>query len=253
MVSHVLLERADITSIARTIASELVRVRVAGPAVRLSAPVLFPSGAHVSLVVHGGPDRYVVTDDGAATYEAELMGVSRTFPRIAREVAERAGVRFNDHEFFEAEAPVDRLPGIIAVVADTARTAVEQAAIALAERIEADTRQSITDRLVSIFGAGAVTHDAKVVGASQHTWKFDAAVTCHDSTVLFALTSPSANSVASAFVKMDDVRRLDTPPRNVAVLTKRAAFKPDQITILNRAAKLISVDDPDAEFRRLVA
>ncbi|MFG1317561.1 hypothetical protein [Xanthobacter autotrophicus] len=253
MVTELVPARLDLSAIADRIASDLVRVRLTPNGVRLTTPVLFPSGAHVSLVIHGGPSHFIVTDDGAASYEAELMGASGIFLRAARDVSQKTGVRFNDHELFEIDAPADRLPGFIAIVADAARMAVEQSALKLAEHIETEARQSIADRLISIFGKLAVAHDAKIMGASQHTWKFDAAVNCGDRMVLFALTTPSANSVASSFVKLDDVRRLDPPPRNVAVLTKRAAFKPDQITILNRAAKLISADDPDADYRKLVA
>lgn len=253
MVTELVSARIDLSAIADRVASDLVRVRLTQNGLRLTTPVLFPSGAHVSLVVHGGPSRYVVSDDGAASYEAELMGASGIFQRAARDVAQKTGVRFNDHELFEIDAPVDRLPGFIAIVADAARMAVEQSAVRLAEHIEKESRLSISERLISIFGKSAVTEGAEIAGASQHTWRFDAAIKCGDRKVLFALTSPSPNSVASSFLKLDDVRRLDPPPRNVAVLTKRDAFKPDQITILNRAAKLISADDPDADFRKLVA
>jgi len=253
MVTELVSDRLNLAAIADRISSDLVKVRLSQNGMRLTTPVLFPSGAHVTLVIHGGPTHYVVSDDGSASYEAELMGASGIFNRAAREVSQKTGVRFNDHELFEIDAPVDRLPGFVAIVADAARMAVEHSAIKLAEHIEAEARLTISDRLISIFGKSAVTPDVRVAGASEHRWKFDASVTSGDRTVLFALTSPSAMSVASSFLKLDDVRRLDPPPRSIALLTKRDDFKPDQITILNRAAKLIAAEAPDSEFRKLVA
>ena len=80
------------------IAGELVRVRATSSGGLISTPVLFPSGAHVSVRISADGGRCLITDDGAAYAEADMMGALPIFRRAARTVAAEAGIKFNDFE-----------------------------------------------------------------------------------------------------------------------------------------------------------
>lgn len=75
------------------IADDLVRVRALRNGGLISTPVLFPSGACVTVRISFDGDRCLITDDGAAYAEADMMGALPIFRRAARRVAEATGIR----------------------------------------------------------------------------------------------------------------------------------------------------------------
>lgn len=231
-----------------------MRVRALGNSEGLiSTPVLFPSGTHVTVRVVLERSRCLITDDGAAFAEADMMGAIPTFRRAAREIANEFGIRFNNFEIFEADAALENAAGFIAIVADASRRAIERTAERIAERLNFEVKASVYDRLVDVFGVERVSEDVELSGASTHAWTVDALVRTERSEIVVALASPAPNSVSSTYIKLDDIRRLDGGPRTVAALTMRSSFKADQIAILGRTAKLIDIDAEPAEFRRLAA
>lgn len=235
------------------IAMELVRVRSYGNGGVITTPVLFPSGAHVTVRVSFENDRCLVTDDGAAYAEADMMGALGIFRRSAKKVAEEAGIRFNSFEIFEAEATPLNIAGIVAIIADAAKRCIEVTSEKLARRLELDLRDSVIERLIEAFGATRVKVNAPISGASTHSWTVDALIDTEDRTVAVEIVSPSPISVSSCYMKLDDIRRLDEKPRTVAALSHRSRFGSDQLLILNRTAKLIDVNAGAVDFRRLAA
>lgn len=244
----------SLSAVADEAARALIKVR-RGPGLdaRVTLPVLYPSGACVGLRIGGGEMGFMVTDDGGACAEADMAGASEFFHRAARETAERCGVRFDGHEMFEIEAPPDALPGFMAIVADASRRAAQLVAERHAERLDRRMRTGLTDRLIRVFGEERVEIRPQVSGASTHAWPFDAAARFGQRTVLFAAVTPSAVSVSSAYLKLDDVRRLPEAPGTVAVLSRESLFRQDQRLILGRAARILEASSSDDEFRRAAA
>ncbi len=235
------------------IAAELVRVHETAKGGIITTPVLFPSGAHVSIriVLEEGP--CLITDDGVAYAEADMMGAVDIFKRSAKAVAEDAGIRFNSYEIFEAKTNLEYAPGIIAIVADAARRSIQLTSERLARRIEADTRSRMLDRLMDAFGTSNVETDAIISGSSTHHWTVDALVRTAAAPIAVQFITPAPVSVSSSFMKLDDIRRLDDAPRTVGALSARTAFKADQLLILGRAARLIDVRSPLDDYKRLAA
>lgn len=253
MVPYATLVSDPHASALARIARDLVKVRALGDGGLISTPVLFPSGTHVTVRVSFDGDRCLVTDDGSGFLEAEYMGGPHIFRRAARRVAEASGVRFNSFELFEADANPDTVPGIIAIVADASRRAVEITAERLADRAVSDAKSTVLDRLTDAFGADHVDRDVPFSGASAHSWSLDALVRLDNVDVAVAVASAAPVSVSSTYVKLDDIRRLDDAPRTVVALAKRDTFKSDQLALLNRTARLIDFKASTIEFRRLAA
>lgn len=249
-----LISTHPLAAVADDAARALVKVRLGpGADTRIMLPVLFPSGSFVTLRIGGGPREFVITDDGSAAREADMAGAAEFFPRAAREIAEQSGVRFDGNELFEIEAPADALPGYMAIIADASRRAVQLVAERHADRLDRRLKIGLADRLKAVFGERQVDARPQFSGASAHAWPFDAAARIGERIVLFAAVTPSAVSVSSAYLKLDDVRRLPDAPRTVAVLTRPAAFREDQRLILGRTAKIVDAAASDDVFRRAAA
>ncbi|CDX33698.1 hypothetical protein MPLDJ20_170025 [Mesorhizobium plurifarium] len=235
------------------IAGDLVRLRHSPRGGIITVPVLFPSGSHVTILVSFNGERCLISDDGSAFAEADMMGASEIFRRIARSVASEVGVKFNSFEIFEAEVGAETATGMVAIIADTARRAVELTAERLAKRLEVEARTSVVDKLISVFGKSHVSIDAAISGASAHGWVVDALVRTSSATIAVETVTPSPTSVSSAYVKLDDIRRLESAPRTVAALRNRTAFGSDQLLILGRTARLIDLAATSHEYERLAA
>lgn len=245
---------SPLSAIADEAARALISVRPGpGADARVMLPVLYPSGSFVTLRIGGGPREFVITDDGSAAQEADMAGATEFFHRAAKEVAERTGVKFDGNALFEIEAPADNLPGFMAIVADASRRAAQLVAERHAERLDRRLKVGLAARLKEVFGEALIDVRPQVSGASTHAWPFDAAARLAGRTLLFAAVTPSAVSVSSAYLKLDDVKRLGDGPRTVAVLTRPAAFREDQRLILGRAALLVDASASNDAFRLLAA
>lgn len=241
------------SNFADKIVGELVQARRIDRGVVVTTPVLFPSGSHVSVLVSFSGDRCLVSDDGAAYAEADMMGAGEIFRRAARSIADETGLRFNNFEIFEADARLDILPGIIAIVADAAKRAVHVTAERLARKLDLDLKTSIVDKLIDAFGSAHVSVNAAISGASTHTWTVDALVRTEHAEIAIEAVSPSPISVSSAYMKLDDIRRLDSAPRTVAALKGRESFGADQLLILGRTSRLIDAKADWRELERIAA
>lgn len=251
--ANVLSETLVYRNFADRIAGELVHARKVARGTVVTTPVLFPSGAHVSILVSFDGDRCLVTDDGSAYAEADMMGAGDIFRRAARSIAEDSMLRFNNFEIFEADARIDTLPGIIAIVADAAKRAVHVTSERLARKLDLDLKTSVVDRLIDVFGANHVSIDAAISGASTHTWTVDALVRTEGADIAVEAVSPSPISVSSAYMKLDDIRRLESAPKIVAALKGKNSFGADQLLILGRTSRLIDAKADWHELKSLAA
>ena len=193
-------------------------------------------------------DGFLVTDAGSGRREAGLLGGERTFGRVAPEIAERFGVRFDHNMIFDTEVARDDLLVAVISVANAAKTAVETALLHLATTEHADYRASLWNRLERIYPAEKVERE-RVVPGSSGDWKFDAVVQVKDHLSLFEIVVPHANAVTSAVTKFLDIRDLgERAPHRVAVLTQKD--KTPYLPVLGRTAQIVSVGDPDEVFQR---
>ncbi|MBY0364341.1 MAG: hypothetical protein K2X45_20735 [Phreatobacter sp.] len=193
-------------------------------------------------------DGFLVSDAGGAAREAELMGADRVFPRLANEAAQRYGVRFDHHMFFDLDVPDAHLVPAVIAISNAAKAAVDTSAMQLSSVDQIDLRAVLWTRLERIYRPGSVTKRRKVRGSTED-WEFDAAVEVGGQLSLFEIVSPNANAVNSAVTKFLDVRDLgDAAPHRVAVLPQRS--RTPHLALLARNARIISADDPDDVFLR---
>lgn len=237
-----------IRKIAEQVARALVKITEHKGTARLSLPLLYPGGSMVAVEISKLRDSFLVTDAGIARREAGLLGGERTFLRIAKEVAERFGVRFDHNMIFQLEVSGDDLVVVIAAVANAAKTAVEETAMHLAVVQHADYRASLWTRLETIHGKNKVERNIHIRGSSDQ-WEFDAAVRRGQHLSVFEIVVPNANAVNSAVTKFLDIRDLGKQaPGRVAILTNKDLTP--HLPVLARTAKWLPIDAPDEAFRR---
>lgn len=237
----------SIQQIANEVARALIKISARDDAARLSLPLMYPGGSTVGVEISRHRDGYLVSDVGSARREAGLMGGERTFVRLAGEVAERFGVRFDRNMIFEMEVARDELVVVVAAVANAAKTAVENTAMMLAATEHADSRAALWEKLDLVYGAKAIQRKAKVRGSSDD-WDFDAAVQVRDRLALFEVIGPNANAVNSAVTKFLDIKDMGKGAHaRFAVLTKRD--RTPHLTVLGRTATIVPIDASNDAFR----
>ncbi len=241
------LTNLAIGEIAHHVASALIKISERDGTARLSLPLLYPGGSMVAVELSKLRDSFLVTDAGIARREAGLLGGERTFLRIAKDVADRFGVKFDQNMIFEFEVSEDDLVIVVAAIANAAKTAVEETAMHLAVVQHADYRASLWNQLEVIHGKAKVERKPSIRGSSD-SWEFDAAVKHGQHISVFEIVVPNANAVNSAVTKFLDIRDLGKQaPKRIAVLTNKDSTP--HLLVLARTANWIPIDASDEAFR----
>jgi hypothetical protein len=236
----------SIQQVADEVARALIRISSRDDSARLSLPLLYPGGSMVGVEISRLREGFLVTDSGGARREAGLMGGEKTFVRLAGEIAERFGVRFDRNMIFEMEVTTDELVVVVAAVANAAKTAVENTAMILATTEHADARAALWDKLDRVYGHKQIQRKAKIRGSSD-SWEFDAAVQTKGHIALFEVIGPNANAVNSAVTKFLDIKDIgDSAPNRIAVLTRRE--QTPHLPVLGRTATIIPINASNEVF-----
>ncbi len=238
----------SIMIIAEEVARALVHCITSNETAHLSLPLVYPGGSMVGVEISKLRDGFLVSDAGGARREAGLLGGELAFKRIAPEIAERFGVRFDHNMIFYLDVPENDLVSAVIAVANAAKTAVENTAVHLASIEHADYRAHLWERLERAYGPRALAKKHKFKGSSD-LWEFDAAIRLPDHLTLFELVVPNANAVNSAVTKFLDVRDLgNAAPKRVAVLTNIKTTP--HLPVLGRTARILAVDASDDDYRK---
>jgi hypothetical protein len=242
----------NLKAVAEAVGRALVETTVKGGSAFISTPLTYPSGAHAVVRIDGTDDRWFVSDDGHGFMEADMMGGLPTFRRVARPLAERAGVKFDDRCFFVLEVDREAIPGAVVIVSNISKQATERTAFALEERRIAISRDVFEARLNLAFDPRSIAHQIPVIGASGKEWEIDVGIKTDDRIErLFEFVTPRSASVAAAIMKFTDIRAATSAPKTTAVLSDRAHTEAPLVALLSRVAgAAIDVSDAPEVYRR---
>ncbi len=216
----------------------------------IKTPLLYPGGSTVVVRVNDGHPEFFVTDFGAGYGEAEMMGASAIFSRHAREIADHAGVGFDNQSSFVAKATREQLPGVVVTVANCSQEAVAIAAYRLAERRFSDDAEKLYERLVKVFPHGKIAKDAEVIGQSNTRWHVATLVESDTRRTIFEPVSNHHTSIFAASTKFRDIAETDNAPGRVAIVRKKAELK-TYLAVLSRSANVVERDAPNETLVRL--
>ncbi len=242
-----MIDALSLNQIAEEVARALAYARSTNGSAMVVTPLIYPGGARVVLRFDDSPGGYFISDGGAGRREAELMGGRTVFTRLAREAADRFGVRFDSDMVFDLEVPREALVAASIAVANASKAAVDTTAEKLSEQHATDQREKLWSRLEVAFPGAYVAREAAFVGASAE-WKFDAMIEQAERKTVYDLVSPHANSVHAAVSKFLDVRDLgESAPTRVAVMLNKEGTP--HLPLLGRTAKIIDITARVETFR----
>ena len=211
-------------------------------------PLMYPSGAGVSIGVGGGEGHFKVSDLGIGFTEAYAMDVGSAFARAAKELSEEYGVSYEKRRLFIPNVSWGTLRSAIKLVANCSQSAVVLAAERANERRAEERADRLYSRLLKMFPNTAKR--AQLAGASTTEWTVDALVHVGERVVAFDAVTSHANSVASTSTKFRDIGlREDAPSRCAAVESKREMGT--LLAVLSQSASVIEDGAPDNQFRQL--
>jgi len=243
----------DVSDAVERAVSKLARTEKFVGHTLVSMPVIYPSGASVTLEISGEFDRFFASDRAGGYFESELIGAQRIYGREATRTAASFGIKFDGRNMFVAETGMSNLPAVMKIVSHCSQLAANICAMKLSEKIKSDVTESLYERLVSVFTEARVARDVEVAGASTHDWSVSARVAGARHSILFDAVSPQPTSAVWTAAKCGDIARLESPPHRVAVVRSRQLVGNMIGVISPSATAIIELTASNDAFLRLEA
>lgn len=246
MVQTLRIDNHDLARIAEDVSRSLSYARVSGLSAFITTAVTYANGTAVVVRVDETGDEFFVSDDGYGALTAEMMGGLRSFSKVARGVAGRFGVEFDERLFFVLKVSRDQLPAAVAAIANVSALAVERTIYAQETAKPQRSRVLFEERLQTAFHK-RVHFNQKVKGALRK-WDVDALVDMPGTApVVFEFVTPSAGSVAHAHLKLGDIKSLEFAPRATVVLESYEKTESAFRAILSNASDAVIDASVDAD------
>ncbi|MDG4892729.1 hypothetical protein P9272_03920 [Mesorhizobium sp. WSM4976] len=177
--------------------------------VRVSMPVLYPSGSGCTVEIGFSADKVFVSDMAAGHTEAYLAGATDYYDHQAKRAAERFGIGYDGHSIFVLWAPIDRVEGAITAVANASVQAASLAVLKAEEDRERRRNDEVYERVRQIFGAPSVAKIVQLEGR-RAVWPAHNVVTLSQGKrAVFEFVSMHANSIANKYMMFSDVAARD--------------------------------------------
>jgi hypothetical protein len=235
---------SDLAAVAEDVARALTHVSTEGDSAFVSTSVKYANGTSAVIRISPIGDGYFVSDDGYAALIADMMGALPTFSKVAPTVAKRFGVEFDHRSFFVMHVQRDQLPAAVSILANVSAVAVERTIWSLEAIKVKRSRILFEERLHEAYGK-RVRFGVSVRGATR-PWDFDGVV-LHGNQVqaVFEFVAPAFNSVATANMKIGDVRSMTDAPYTVAALADYDRTESSLRAVLSNVAdRVIPVSTP---------
>jgi hypothetical protein len=240
---------------AEEVARALVTTKCSEGTAFITTPVTYPSGAHSLVRIDGMNNRWFVSDDGYGSQEADMMGASTTFKRVARIVAERAGIGFDQKFLFVVEATRDELPGAVVAVANASAEAVRRTAMRVEELRYAASRALFDERVETTFRGATIVKQPEILGESGRAWEFSAGIERGGNIIyLLDLVRPRPSAVYATVSKFTDMKSVLHGPKGAAILTDYDRTDPHLISLLSKVVGVaLPAGAPETVWREQLA
>ena len=216
----------------------------------INMPMVYPSGAFVTVRLSHAKDGIRVSDSGFAYREAESFGMGRSFAKTARSLAELYDVEVGSRTIYTDVRASDVERAILDVSAVSHATA-ERIVERSDEEGEVEISELLLNRLNDLFSS-LVHKGQKIAGASSTEWDVTALAKFESRVVVFQAVSNSPISVYKASTAFHDLGALENAPECVAVVPSKAVMGAN-VRLLNQAGRVIEIGQSDDVFRRAVA
>jgi hypothetical protein len=203
---------------------------------------LYPSNAAVSVLITGGPNGCIVSDEGRAIQEIKMHGIE--MPERAeiylRPFYRPQGLRVIESKVCSPVVPADGLPAAIALVAN----ASSLAAFWAVKTIRPHRRRDLREELRSLFGARysreRIREEVHLPGESGRLYKFEFRVELGSRSLIVDGVFPDASAINTR-----TIAHLDLARTNNAALVQRMVYderenwRAEDMRLLRLAAELV--------------
>ena len=252
-MSTTIRRSGDLAELAGAIAGSLASARVLDGRAFIRTPILFASGTALVAVLEQEPGgTWRVSDLGQGYEEAAQLGVAPSYLHRARAALAAEGAALEGHEVVLTRVGSAGLASACAVLCSLVLRLLEQARVTATAARERGRKARLMAKLGELFPQRRIEPDAVLRGGSTQEWTVDALVEEDGRRVVFDLVKPHLTSVALEVTKMGDLLALETAPRCVSVVRRKADFGP-MLTLLSQAAQVVEEAAPPHAYLRAAA
>jgi hypothetical protein len=233
----------------------LTSVKPSLDGVLVTTHCMYPSNGLVRVLVRGGPNTFVVSDEGGAIDEAMSAGISITQSdgSLGRLVKDQ-GLLFKNAVIFSPQITVECVPAAVMLVANASKELAQWFFDHSKLRRTQDFRERLATFLERTF-SDRVSHDATIIGASNKPHKFANVVSLRDGRRL--IVDPVIRDVSSINSRV--VANLDVKATNNQTLVQRIIYDDDDqwsasdLNLLQIGAPLIQFSQSSKVIQALAA
>lgn len=244
----------SILSFVQSSIAEIVRAEELVDGISVTTQCMYPSGGFVRVVVRGGRDTFIVSDEGGAFREIENTGSdARISEGQIKHLVIPQGLRFIGGAIRSPEVNRAALAVAIPLVANASKESADWFFTHLRIKRERNFKQLVRRFLNDTFHQ-SVQHDAPIVGKSNKAHKFENLVVLANGRRL--IVDPVLNEHASISSRI--VANLDVAAMGHENLEQRIVYDdeedwiPENLNLLSVGAPTIAFSRSAEAIRRLV-
>ncbi len=211
--------------------------------VRVSTHVLYPSNGSVSVVVRGGKNNFIISDEGGAVSELTSAGLGIVLhdQAVKRRVRNR-GLSVYDGAILSPPVSLEAVPAALLLVANASRDIAEWGLSQFSYSTPRNFRKDLAALLGRHFHDN-LKHDTPIIGKSNKPHRFSHVVYLSGDRML--LVDPATNDASSINARV--VANLDVRMTENPLIDQLIVFD-DQLKWKGSDLKLLAVGAPTVPF-----
>lgn len=222
--------------------------RFVGAETDVNLPVTHPSGAHAQIRIFLNGERCILSDLQQGMIEAEMVGASGAFIKLAKDIAKDFGIKFDGSSFILRDISINQLEAGLSCIANASAQASHKAVWKCAESKVAANDDQIFERVVRIFGEAKVARN-RIIQGSHSEWDVSNVISMEDHLAVFEFMTPHASSVSSKFLKFSDLKLGSQGMALNAVVTDLRSLD-QKAQLVADVANIVETQATDADFKR---
>src|ERR1700743_16119 len=218
--------------------NQLSTIELLQDGVRVTTQCLYPSNGLISVVVRGGNETVIVSDEGGALSEAASAGIQIPFSdQLLVSQIRAQGLKVSKGRIVSPRVPIEASAMAVLLVANASKEIAQWCYDHSKLKRSRDFRKILADFLNARFD-DRVSHNAIIAGASNKPHKFANVVNLGDGRRL--IVDPVANDPSSINARV--VANLDVKAANDRTIEQRIIFddeddwSPADLNLLNVGA-----------------
>ena len=221
---------------------------------RVSTQCLYPSNGTVSVIVRGGENEFVVSDEGGALSEAAASGlIERASDKQVRGLLKPYGLKVKDGCIFSPTVTLEELAAAVILVSNAAKEAADWSVGHLRYQEKRNFKAELTALLERQFQDNLKS--APIIGSSNRPYKFDHVIYLSGERRLVVdpvINDPS--SINARVVANLDVRMSGDPSiSQLIVYDDLMDWSSADLKVLEVGAPTVAFSQAEATIRQLAA